>query len=184
MTLKEYVLSYERDGKNAVDLFDYYDIFIKNLDSRFERYSYKTDKLVLCFFKDHEDVNPSMGYVRNRKIKGSLSCHCFGCGRTADIVRLHQILSSQYLNKELSEDEAAREVAALFDVPVEEEIPDDDLEGKFRQNLNRVSQLSQRYTKRDFSQALLNMRMSGDVSLDAVGAECVKMIATVKQLYD
>ena len=43
-------------------------------------------------------------------------------------------------------------------------------------------ELSKRYTQRDFSAELLNQRRNG-VDLEAVNDECVKMIATMKQLY-
>lgn len=184
MNLREYVLTYEVDGKIVANLFDYYDIFISKLDKRFEQYSYYRDKLVLCFFKDHEDLNPSMGYVKHRQYKGALACHCFGCGRTADVVRIHQILSSQYKNVELTEKEACLEIAQMFNIPIEEDLAEDDYEGRELADLKKIGYLSRRYTERDFSGALLNMRLNKKVTLDAVNSECVKMIATVKQLYD
>lgn len=185
MDLKDYILTYEVDGKVVVNLFDYYERYVKPLDKRFETYSYYNDKLVLCYFKDHNDVNPSMGYVKHRKFKKVYSCHCFGCGKTADVVRVHQILSQQYKNIKLSERDACYELASMFDVPIsEDEISEDDYEGRFNQSLKRVEHLSNRYTVREFSQAIMDMRCSGNIDLNKVNMECIKMTATVKQLYD
>lgn len=189
MTLKDYVLTYEVNDNIVANLYDYYDIFIKTLDKRFEEYSYYNNNLVLCFFKDHADVNPSMGWIKSKHLKGVKVCHCFGCGRTADVVRLHQILNKQYKNRDLDEREACIEVAKLFNIPIDEfdELADDDYEGKYYRNLQRLDSLKNHYTVRDFHNGLLGIRekaINGVVDLNSVNAECVKMIATVKQLYD
>ena len=184
MKLRDYIISYKKEGRVVADLFDYYERFIKPLDKAFERYSYGRDKLVLCFFKEHDDINPSMGYMRHRTFKDVVICHCLGCGRTADIVRLHQIIEHQYHNRRISEDEACRELAKIYDIPIEEEeIGDEDYEKMHVRNMRRVDSLSKRYSVRDYSRALLDIRKSG-VDLEKVNSECVKMIATEKQLYD
>ena len=41
MTIVDYILEYEENGKKKANIPDYYDIFIKTLDKRFRRYSYK-----------------------------------------------------------------------------------------------------------------------------------------------
>ena len=189
MTLKDYVLSYEKDDSVVANLFDYYERFIKTLDPKFQQYSYYTHNLVLCYMKDHDDVNPSMGWIKHRSLKNVKVCHCFGCGVTADVVRLHQILSKQYLDKELDEREACLEIAEMFSIPVDDfdELEDDDFEGKHLRTLRHLDTLKKRYTVREFSQGLLDLRTSspmGGVDLNRVNSESVKMIATVKQLYD
>lgn len=186
MNLKQKILTYEKDGKIVANLFDYYDTFISTLDKQYEQYSYYRDKLVLCFFKDHEDVNPSMGYIKHKSLKGVLVCHCFGCGKTADVVRLHQILRSQYQHVELSEKEACIEIANMFNIPIEleDDLDEEDYEKAYERRLRRIDYLSRHYTVRDFSRTLLDMRKSGNVDLNKVNSECVKMIATSKQLYD
>ena len=113
MTLTEYILE-------NVSLFDYYDNFITTLDDRFKEYSYNNSKLVLCYFKDHEDINPSMGWIHDKHNRDIKVCHCFGCGRTANVVRLHQMLCSQWLNKELTEKDACYDLAQLFGVSLDE----------------------------------------------------------------
>lgn len=189
MTFKDYILTYKVDDKIVANLFDYYDIFIKHLDKRFEQYSYYSSNLVLCYFKDHADVNPSMGYLNDKRLKGVKVCHCFGCGRTADVVRLHQILSKQYLNKTLDEKEACIEVANLFDIPYEDfdELDEEDYDAKFARTMRKLDSLKNHYTIRDYHESMKTIRGSypvGHIDLNKINSENVKMIATVKQLYD
>lgn len=189
MTLREYILTYAVDDKIVCNLYDYYERFIKHLSPRFEKYSYYTSNLVPCFFRDHPDNDPSMGSIKDKHLKNVRVCHCFGCGRTADVVRLHQILNQQYNDREMTEREACFELAAMFNIPVEEfeELDDDDYEGKYLRNLQKVSRLAEHYTVRDFSQEVLHLRGSyppGEMDLNRLNSACVKVIATVKQLYD
>ena len=184
MTLTEYILTYTENDKIVVNLFDYYDMVIRPLDDKFKPYSYYNNKLVLCFFKDHQDVNPSMGWINDRHLKGVKVCHCFGCGRTANVVRLHQIISSEYFDKELTEKESCLELAEMFKVPLDDFnfLEDEDYEAKYQSNLKRIDKLQNRYSMQEFRNSLLAIREQG-VNLDKVNSECVKMIATIKQLY-
>ena len=167
------------------NVFDYYENYIKPLDGSFAPYSYRTGKLVLCFFKEHADVNPSMGYMRHSRHKDVMVCHCFGCGRTADVVRLHQIIEAEYHGRNITEEEACRELCQMFHVPIDEEmLGEDDHEGAFESRLRKIRYASMKYTRSDFARALMEMRDSGGVSLDRVNSEGVKLIATVKGLYD
>lgn len=184
MTLTEYILTYTENDKIVVNLFDYYDMVIRPLDDKFKPYSYYNNKLVLCFFKDHQDVNPSMGWINDRHLKGVKICHCFGCGRTANVVRLHQIISSEYFDKELTEKESCLELAEMFKVPLDDFnfLEDEDYEAKYQSNIKRIDKLQNRYSMQEFRNSLLSIREQG-VNLDKVNSECVKMIATIKQLY-
>lgn len=184
MTLTEYILTYTENDKIVVNLFDYYDMVIRPLDDKFKPYSYYNNKLVLCFFKDHQDVNPSMGWINDRHLKGVKVCHCFGCGRTANVVRLHQIISSEYFDKELTEKESCLELAEMFKVPLDDFnfLEDEDYEVKYQSNIKRIDKLQNRYSMQEFKNSLLSIREQG-VNLDKVNSECVKMIATIKQLY-
>ena len=189
MDLKDFILTYKVNDEVVANLFDYYDIYIKGLDKRFEPYSYHSTNLVLCFFKDHADINPSMGYINDKQHKGGKLCHCFGCGRTADVIRIHQILRSSYEGVELTEKEACIEVAELFKIPIDEfdELSDEDYEEKYLRNLRKIDRLSKHYTVRDFSAELLKLRTNygvGEVDLDKLNSSCVRMIATSKHLYD
>lgn len=184
MTLKDYILTYKKDDKIVANLYDYYELFIKNLSPEFQKYSYYNQNLVLCFFKDHDDVNPSMGWIKHKTLPSVKVCHCFGCGRTADVVRLHQILSKQYFNKDLSEKDACIEVGNLFDIPIDDyDDSGDDLEKRFQSSLHRVDKLKTYYTIREFSDELKEQRKSG-VDLNKVNSACVRMIASSKKLYE
>lgn len=189
MTLREYVLTYSVDDKIVANLFDYYERFIKTLTERFTKYSYYTSNLVPCFFKDHPDNDPSMGYIKDKRLKNVKVCHCFGCGRTADVVRLHQILNHQYKNRELTEKEACIEIAQMFGIPLDEyeELDEDDYEGRYYRNLKKIDVLAHHYTTRDFEHDLMALRNSskpGEIDLNKLNSACVKMIATSKQLYE
>ena len=177
--LKDYILE-------QISLEDYYEKFIKTLDKRFEAYSF-ANKLVLCFFKDHQDVNPSMGFIRSRSNPKIKMCHCFGCGRTADVVRLHQILCSQYFNKELDETQACIDLANMFGIDISDKeslIQDENLEVKFNAKMKLVSQLSQGYSVQDFKSSMQHIRSADKIDLGLVNDECIKYIATYKHLYN
>lgn len=189
MTLREYVLTYAVDDKIVCNLYDYYERFIKTLTERFSKYSYYTSNLVPCFFKDHPDNDPSMGSIKDKHLKNVRVCHCFGCGRTADVVRLHQILNQQYKGRELTERDSCLELAEMFKIPLDEfeELSEDDYEGRYLQNLKKVDRLAEHYTVRDFSQEVMRLRsvsVPGQIDLNKLNSACVRMIATVKQLYD
>ena len=185
MTLSDFILTYERDGKIVANLFDYYELFIKPLDKRFGNHSYYDNKLVLCWFKDHSDINPSMGWIRDRNHKGVYLYHCFGCGRTGNVIRLNQLIMSQYYNQELTEKESCLDLAVKFDIPIDDfdVTSDEDYDLQFEKRVRKVEGLKSRYTVKDFSDNLLSIRKSGKVDLNKVNSECVKLIATVKQLY-
>ena len=184
MNLSDYVLSYEESGKVVANLFDYYEYFIKPLSTKFSDQSYD-NKLVLCWFKDHADVNPSMGFISDKHHNGNKLYHCFGCGKTGDVVRLNQYIESVYHNNDLTEQESAVDLAKKFNIDISEfdELEDEDYELRFGRNIKKTEILKRRYTVADFSRNLLEQRKNG-VDLDKVNFECVKMIATVKQLYN
>jgi DNA primase len=184
MTLQDYILSYEKDGQIVCNLFDYYRDFVQPLDERFKRYDLYQNKTVLCWFKDHEDVNPSMGYINDRHHKGGKVYHCFGCGRTGTVVRLHQILQSQYFNRSLTEEETCKELAMHFGIPLDEfdETAEDDVEAQYIDRMKRIDRVSKLYTSKDYAQNLLEIRKKGNINLADVNAECIKMIASSKYL--
>lgn len=176
MNLKNYI-------KSSVDLYEYYARYVKPLSKKFENDVYTTGSLVLCWFKDHADVNPSMGSIRDKHVKGCMLYHCFGCGRTGDVIKLHQSIEKEYHNRVLTEKEACLELAKLFGLTIEDDIDEDDYEARYLAKSREIDMLQRRYTEKDFSLALLNIRKQG-VSLDKINSEVVKLTATVKNLYD
>lgn len=169
--------------KQNVDLYEYYARYVKPLRQEFSNGVYEKGSLVLCWFKDHDDVNPSMGSIRDKHIKGCMLYHCFGCGRTGDVIRLHQNIQMEYNNRSLTEQEACKELAGLFGLEIQDDIADDDYEAKYLQKSRQVDMLQRRYTEKDFSDKVLEIRKQG-LDLSRLNSEVVKMTATVKQLYD
>lgn len=189
MTTQDFILSYERDGKIVCNLFDYYTNYIKPLDQRFKPYDFNTGKLVLCWFKKHADLNPSMGFINDREHRGGKIYHCFGCGRAGNVIRLHQHIQYDYYNRTITEIEACKELAELFNIPLEEikEAKDDDLEAKYRTKSMRIDEMKSEYTYQDYKYNMIDIRKKGSnglVNLEAVNRENVKLIATIKQLYN
>ena len=186
MKLEDYILSYEINDEIVVDLFEYYDKFIRTLDERFKPYSFYNNKLVLCWFKDHEDINPSMGYIPDKFHKGQKLYHCFGCGKTGDIIRLNQIIESQYHNNDLDRKESCLDLAKKFNIPLDdyENFDEEDREVQYLRRLKKLDKLKNMYTYNDFARTLRHLRLKSDIDLNVINSECVKMIATVKQLYN
>lgn len=189
MTIQDYILSYKVNNEIVCNLFDYYDRFIKPLKPEFQKYSLGTSKLVLCWFKDHEDVNPSMGFINDRHHKGGKIYHCFGCGRTGNVIRLHQIIQAQYYDKKITEEEACKELAQLFNIPLGEydEYTEEDYEKRFVEKLKREDELAKRYTLADYTLNIRKIRGSDmplEKKADKINSECIKLIASTKFLYN
>ena len=113
-----------------VDVVDYYEDYIRPMEPKFQPYSMVGNKLVLCCFHDHMDLNPSFGYYTKKENGISYKLyHCFGCHKTGNVIRLHQQMQYQYYQKKLTEKEACLELAKLYDINVEdfEDISDDGL---------------------------------------------------------
>lgn len=173
-----------------VDLVDYYEDYIRPMEEKFRPYSLVGNKLVLCCFHEHMDLNPSFGYY-NKKENGHTYklYHCFGCQRTGNVIKLHQLMQYQYYKKKLTEKEACLELATLYNINIDdfEEVSNDDYEKKYAKQLLRIDRIKNNYSRKSFAEELLNMRKSGKVYLDGVGSlnnASVKLIATIKQLYD
>lgn len=186
-SLEDFILEYKdsETGELVVTLATYYERYIKPLRREFSRWSFLEDKLVLCWFPDHEDVNPSMGYIPDRTHKGQYIYHCFGCGKSGNVVRLHQQIEELYHNNRLSVEDACRDLAAKFGIQLPElsELSEDDYEGKYLRKLRKIDIMKYHYTRNDYIREIRKNRV-GTHSLDALNSENVKMIATEKHLYD
>ena len=189
MSLEEFVITYERNGEIVANLFDYYEDFIKPLDPRFNRYSFKTGRLVLCFFKDHDDLNPSMGYIEDRKHRGVYRCRCFGCQKGGNVVQLHMKLAKDYASRSLTVREACIEIANFYNIPIEDfenNVKQEEV-NPFIKHLKAINKCESLYTTRDFEKDVYKLRQKspmGCVDLNKLNSACVKMIATHKNLYD
>ena len=173
-----------------VDVVDYYEDYIRPMEPKFQPYSMVGNKLVLCYFHDHMDLNPSFGYYTKKENGISYKLyHCFGCHKTGNVIRLHQQMQYQYYQKKLTEKEACLELAKLYDINVDdfEDVSDDDYEKKFAKQYRRIDVIKSNYSRKSFADDLLEMRKSGKIYLDGRGSvnnASVKLIATIKQLYD
>lgn len=176
-------MSLERQIVEKVDLYEYYKLYIKPLDKRFASGEYTDDTKVICWFKEHNDINPSMGSIRDKHNKSCRLYHCFGCGRSGNVVRLHQLIELEYHGRRITTNESCLDLANKFGIDIEENIADDDIEKRFDYKYRKLDMLQRRYTEKDFRDNLLKIRKEG-VSLDRVNSEVVKMTATVKELYD
>lgn len=100
-------------------IIDYYDNQIGVLNQKYKEKSWQTVKVVVCPL--HNDHDASLGLMRDRNNKGVLRYHCFGCGATGTVVNLHQHITKQKTGKTLSLLEAARELATLYNIEVDED---------------------------------------------------------------
>ena len=192
-SFEEFVLTYtikEPDGSEhiLVSIEDYHKRFIKPLDPRFKWDFYNGYKgKVLCWCKNHEDRNPSMGLVPHKHLKGVKLYHCLGCNATGTIVRLHQRIQKEYYGRDITTHESCMELCKLYGIDASEyDKVETDQEGYF-ERYRSIDALEEEYTIRDYSQDLLNARKSFAVtdSVDAlaraVDSANVKMIATVNK---
>lgn len=63
----------------------------------------------------HDETDPSFGWWQEKK-----RFHCFGCGISGDIIRLHQLKSYRYEHRKLDKSEAINELISMYhlwDIP-------------------------------------------------------------------
>jgi len=191
MSLEEFILTYRGttdSGEQGIvcNIPDYYERYVKPLDKRFSEYSLYSSRTVICPL--HNDTDPSLGLINHRFLTDVKIYHCFGCGASGTIIRLHQFIEELYHGRRLNEQESCNELADLFGISLEdfEEIADDDYDGKYVAMLKRISKMKNSYTIKTFSTELLNIR-SSDMTLEdkmrLLNNESIKMIATQKKLY-
>lgn len=190
MNLIEYVLTYREEGsdKPLVTVEEYYERYVKPLNPAFSKSSFKTSNTVICCF--HDDINPSLGTINHKHLRGVKVFHCFGCGAAGTVVRMHQRIEKEYHNRTISENESALELCKLFGIDVEQ-FKDLDLSRKsgnsYIDKIKRIQQAMSTYTLSEFKEDLLpargtNMSIANKISI--VNSASVKMIATKKKLFD
>lgn len=191
MTLRDFVLTYKgEDGNPLVSIERYYEDYIKPLDLRFKEYSFYTHRTVICCFKGHEDINPSLGTIPHRHLKGVRVFHCFGCGASGDVVRLHQVIQRDYFNRILSDKESALDLCRLYGINAVqyEDIDDASDQAGYLRRLQRISRYSEAYTLRDFEDELMVVRENPDAPLsdkiDYISRALIKQTAVKKGLVD
>lgn len=119
MSIERYVVRYkDAEGNFVANIFDYYERYIKPLSSMFARYDWYPNKKIMCFLKEHDDKNASMGNIPDTSNPGGYIYHCFGCGKRGNVVDLHVAIERDYHHRHLNKEEAAKEVAKLFNIPL------------------------------------------------------------------
>lgn len=191
MTLEEFTLTYkDSDGNIVITIADYFERFVKPLSPKFANSSFHTSRTVICCFKDHDDINPSLGTTNHRHLKGVKVYHCFGCGRTGTVIRLHQLIQHEYHNRRLSDKEAALELCDLFGVDASKyrEVKDAGAANGYLARMQRADEVLDEYTLAEFKDELRDIRARDGLMLvergHLINSAMIKMIATSKRLYD
>lgn len=189
MDLKEYVLTYRKEGETTplVNIADYYETYVKPLNKVFEKASFHSSRTVICCF--HDDINPSLGTINHKYLKGVKIFHCFGCGVSGDVIRMHQRIQEKYHHRRISEDESALELCKLYGIDAEKfkVLQDSGEYSGYVQKQRRISDGLDVYTLADFSSDLLPAREMSRGMLERLAianSAIIKMTATKKKLFD
>ena len=196
MTLEEYILTYRGTRLNGeegiiANIPDYYDHYIKPLNSKFGDSSLNVSRTAICPL--HDDTDPSMGLINHKFLKGVRLFHCFGCNMVGTVVRLHQLIVEKYEKRQIDVKQSCEELARFFKIPIDKELlaQADNVEpaDRFYQTSIHIEDLkNDSYTSQDFVYELRDIKKSAKsmetVDLNLVNVSCIKMIATVKKLYN
>lgn len=109
MDLRDALLTARDDeGKLKVTPRIYFDRYMQK-----DEVSFRYNKLVICPF--HSDTDASLGTFRHKTLVDVELYHCFGCGATGDVVKMH-IETAKRAGKHLSTLEAIKDLMELFEV--------------------------------------------------------------------
>lgn len=194
MTLEEYVLTYpDAEGKPLINIADYYERFVKPLSNKYSSSSFLSSRTVVCCF--HDDINPSLGTINHKYLKGVRVYHCFGCGASGTVIRMHQRIQMQFYKKRLSDTEAALDLCRIYGLDTtnfEKKAYTGD-QSSYMNRLERVMSLRETYTIREFTDDIKPVRREtySDQMLDydtierragVVNKAIIKYVATKKGL--
>lgn len=152
MDIKESLLTLkDEQGNLKITPRIYYDRFL----SKGHKFQY--NKLVLCPF--HDDTDASLGTFKHKTLRGVELFHCFGCGATGDVIKMHQLAEKKKGNY-LSSTDAINELIKLFDVTIDTTI-DTSYNAYLKQLSERLDTAMRGYYNiRDFEQDLLSIKNS------------------------
>lgn len=164
---RQVVTAKDKDSKIIASVTDYYDRFVHKLDGKFAKHSFKKDKHVICPF--HEDTDPSMGLIKDKNDKQVEIFHCFGCGASGDVVRMHRRFSYISEGRNITLDDATHELAKIYGIEVDEELAEEQLRSLLGKREMDVERNLGIYNFRSHSANLMKVRMAQDeMSLDAL----------------
>lgn len=157
MNLEDYIL-------DNVTIKDYYNDYISPLDIRYKRRDFSNSDMALCPF--HEDKNPSLGLINDKFRKGIKVFHCFGCGASGNVIRMHQRIQEQYFNVRLTKKEAMLSLCKLYDLDTEGLVLLEETEDTFVKRNLKIKLNMSRYTIREYEQDLQGIKLSNNIDID------------------
>lgn len=105
--------------QDSISILEYYNRFAVPLENKFYALS-EGRKAGLCPF--HDETDASFHFWEENKMY-----HCFGCGRSGNIVKMHQEFEWIHHKRGIDKTQAMNELAQLFGVTLEaEDFSDDD----------------------------------------------------------
>ena len=146
------------DGNPLINIADYFERFVKPLSSKFANSSFLEHRTVVCPF--HDDINPSLGTINHKHLKGVRVYHCFGCNASGTVIRMHQRIQWEYHKRRLSDTEAAIDLCKLYGVDYSS-FDKKQYTGNqigYMQRLERVRGLTTAYTVRELAEELMPVR--------------------------
>lgn len=159
MTIEEYVLTYpDENGNPLINIADYFERYVKPLSPKFSTSSFYEHRTVVCPF--HEDTDPSLGTINHRHLKGVRVYHCFGCGASGTVIRMHQRIQYSYHGKRMTDVEAAIDLCKLYGVDTTPLVTRQYTANQLvrMRKLDRLRALENAYGLRDFAEDLMPVR--------------------------
>lgn len=111
------IVEYSDNTKKVIELVnlaDYYNTFIVPKGRIFKPVMDGRSVNGICPF--HKDTDPSFHVWKSKNI-----FHCFGCGYSGDVVKVHRQLVFNYERRKLSLEESVKELAMHYNIELTEE---------------------------------------------------------------
>ena len=159
MTIEEYVLTFpDKDGNPLINIADYFERYVKPLSKKFSTSSFFEHRTVVCPF--HEDINPSLGTINHKHLKGVKVYHCFGCGASGTVIRMHQRIQYIYHGNRMTDVEAAIDLCNLYGVDTTPLVTRQYTANQLTRmrKMDRLKKLESAYGVREFADELMPIR--------------------------
>lgn len=161
-----------------ITIKDIYDEYLLDLEVEHEgeygqkiidkpyRLGFNKHNMAICPL--HDDTDPSLGLIKDRKNKKILLCHCFGCGATANAIRFYQrLINLRKIKSELKPHEVMTYSGALKILATKVGVSEKDVVERvldpndiiMTREIKLIRNM-RKYNIRDFENALLSLRMS------------------------